>query len=311
MGVSFFPTDGLDAATLLRNADSAMYTAKYRGKNDLQCFSAESGDHALKRLELENDLRRATEKGELAISHEIEVDREGRLAGLEVLLTWDHPALGRIPPSQFIPIAEESGMIVPIGIWVLRQACQQAAAWRTAGFPAIPTAVNVSAVQFAQADFVDTVAAILAETGLHPSQLELELTESLLMRDAEQSIHRMASLRKLGVRIAIDDFGTGYSSLSYLRRLPADSLKIDQSFLVELEMSPVRPQLIRTIVTMAHNMGLSVTAEGVETREQFELVHDADCDRAQGHLFGGPLTPSAVEEIMRNPQALIDRIVGS
>jgi len=311
MGVSYFPKDGLDAATLLRNADSAMYTAKYRGKNDLHCFSAESGDHALERLELENDLRRALEKRELAISHELEVDRDGRIARFEVLLTWDHPTRGRIPPSLFIPIAEESGMIVPIGIWVLRQACLQSAAWRAAGYPAISTSVNVSALQFAQTGFVDTVAAILSETGLNPGQLVLELTESLIMRDAEQSIRRMVSLRKLGVKIAIDDFGTGYSSLSYLRRLPADSLKIDRSFLVELEMSPVRPQLIRTIVTMAHNMGLSVTAEGVETREQFDLVRDADCDRAQGHLFGGALAPSSVEEIMRNPQSLIDRISGS
>lgn len=202
-------------------------------------------------------------------------------------------------------------MIVPIGFWVLRRACEQAAAWRSAGLPPVPTSVNVSALQFAQTDFVDTVAAILSATGLDPSQLELELTESLIMRDAEQSILRMSRLRKLGVKIAIDDFGTGYSSLSYLRRLPADSVKIDQSFLVELEMSPVRPQLIRTIVTMAHNMGLSVTAEGVETREQLELVRDAGCDRVQGHLLGGPLSTSAVEAIMRDPGSLIDKIVAS
>jgi EAL domain-containing protein (putative c-di-GMP-specific phosphodiesterase class I) len=203
-----------------------------------------------------------------------------------------------VSPSQFIPIAEESGMILPIGSWVLRQACQQAARWQRDGYDSVRIAVNVSALQFGQSNFVQTVAEILAETKLGPGYLELELTESLVMRDAEQSVRRMSELRKLGVRIIIDDFGTGYSSLSYLRRLPADALKIDQSFLKEIELGPGTLPLIQTIVILAHNMGLSVTAEGVETQKQLDLIQQAGCDEAQGHLFGAAVESSAVDKLL-------------
>ncbi len=308
MGVSFYPADGPDAATLLRNADNAMYVAKNNGKNDLRCFSAEGSATALEKLELENYLRRALEKQELKVYHQPQVELCGKLAGVEVLLVWDHPKLGRISPSQFIPIAEESGMILPIGSWVLRQACRQAVAWQAAGYAPIRLSVNVSALQFGQANFVSSVAATLDETGLKADYLELELTESLIMRDVEQSAQRMAELRKLGVKIAIDDFGTGYSSLSYLRRLPADTLKIDQSFLHETEIGFGRSQLFETIVTLAHNMGLSVTAEGVETAEQLELVRQAGCDKVQGHLFGGPLSATAVEKLLERDGHTADKI---
>jgi diguanylate cyclase (GGDEF)-like protein/PAS domain S-box-containing protein len=298
LGVSFYPQDGRDAATLLRNADSAMYTAKNSGKNDLRCFSAGGIDAALKKLELENFLRRALEKKELRVFHQPQVDLSGNLAGLEVLTVWEHPKLGRISPSQFIPIAEESGMILPIGSWVLHQACQQSVDWQKAGYAPVPVAVNVSALQFGQANFVDFVAETLAVTGLDAGHLELELTESLVMRDVEQSARRMSELRSLGVRIAIDDFGTGYSSLSYLRRLPADTLKIDQSFLQEIDIGFGRSQLFETIVKLAHNMGLRVTAEGVENSEQLDLARQAGCDTVQGHLFGGPLSVSDVEQLL-------------
>ncbi len=298
MGVSFYPQDGRDAASLLRNADSAMYTAKNSGKNDYRCFSAEGIAAALEKLELENLLRRALENKELRIFHQPQVDTDGKLAGLEVLLAWEHPKLGRISPSRFIPIAEESGMILPIGSWVLHQACQQAVDWQKAGYAPVQIAVNVSALQFGQANFVATVAVALAATGLDAKYLELELTESLVMRDVEQSSRRMSELRSLGVRIAIDDFGTGYSSLSYLRRLPADTLKIDQSFLHEIEAGQGRSQLFETIVMLAHNMGLQVTAEGVENAEQLELARQAGCDLVQGHLFGGALSVGSVELMM-------------
>jgi diguanylate cyclase (GGDEF)-like protein/PAS domain S-box-containing protein len=298
LGVSFYPQDGRDAATLLRNADSAMYTAKNSGKNDFRCFSAGGIAAALKKLELENFLRRALEKKELQVFHQPQVDLSGNLAGLEVLTVWEHPKLGRISPSQFIPIAEESGMILPIGSWVLHQACQQSVCWQKAGYAPVPVAVNVSALQFGQANFVDLVAETLAATGLDAGYLELELTESLVMRDVEQSARRMSELRSLGVRIAIDDFGTGYSSLSYLRRLPADTLKIDQSFLQEIEIGFGRSQLFETIVKLAHNMGLRVTAEGVENSEQLDLARQAGCDTVQGHLFGGPLSVTDVEQLL-------------
>ena len=308
MGVSFYPQDGVDAASLLRNADSAMYTAKNNGKNDFRCFSGEGIAAALQKLELENLLRRALENKELQIHYQPQVDTSGRLVGLEVLLGWEHPKLGRISPSRFIPIAEESGMILPIGAWVLHQACQQAVDWQEAGYAAVQIAVNVSALQFGQANFVATVAAALAATGLDAKYLELELTESLVMRDVEQSSRRMSELRSLGVRIAIDDFGTGYSSLSYLRRLPADTLKIDQSFLHEIEAGQGRSQLFETIVMLAHNMGLRVTAEGVENAEQLELARQAGCDLVQGHLFGGALSVSSMELMMARATVLAGKI---
>jgi EAL domain-containing protein (putative c-di-GMP-specific phosphodiesterase class I) len=311
IGVSFFPLDGGDAATLLRNADSAMYSAKYHGKNDIHCFSAEATASALQRLELETYLRCALERNELRMYYQPQVDLQGRLAGLEVLLMWEHPQLGRISPAQFIPIAEDTGMILSIGSWVLREACRQMAAWRRDGGEIGHIAVNVSALQFNQPNFVSTVAEILEETALPPECLELELTESVVMRDVEQSAELMRQLRNIGVRIAIDDFGTGYSSLSYLRRLPADVLKIDQSFLEHSDLRDARLPLIQTIVVLAHTLGLSVTAEGVEHEEHLELVRKAGCDRAQGHLFGGALDTSAVEPLLRWPDLLAARVIRS
>jgi diguanylate cyclase (GGDEF)-like protein/PAS domain S-box-containing protein len=299
LGISMFPRDGLDAATLLRNADSAMYTAKNRSRNELHFFTPDGSAGAGKRLELETCLRRALERDEFQMYYQPQVDLNGRLASLEALLVWDAPELGRVSPSEFIPIAEETGMILPIGAWVLQHACNQIAAWRRAGLATVPLAVNVSALQFGQPDFVSTVADALTHAGIPAHCLELELTESLIMRDVLASANRMRELRDLGVKIAIDDFGTGYSSLSYLRRLPADALKIDQSFLQESEFGPATLALIKSIVVLAHNIGLTVTAEGIETVEQLELIRLAGCDRAQGHLFGAGLPPHAAEEWLR------------
>jgi diguanylate cyclase (GGDEF)-like protein/PAS domain S-box-containing protein len=299
LGISLFPRDGLDAVTLLRNADSAMYTAKNRSRNELHFFTPDASAGAGKRLELETRLRRALERHEFHMFYQPQVDLNGRLASLEALLVWDTPELGRVSPSEFIPIAEETGMILPIGEWVLQHACNQIAAWRDARLPTVPLAVNVSALQFAQPDFVSTVANALTNSGIPADCLELELTESLIMRDVLASASRMRELREIGVKIAIDDFGTGYSSLSYLRRLPADSLKIDQSFLQESEFGPATLALVKSIVVLAHNIGLSVTAEGIETEEQLQLIRLAGCDRAQGHLFGAALPPHAAEELLR------------
>jgi diguanylate cyclase (GGDEF)-like protein len=300
IGVSLYPDHGEDATTLLRNADSAMYTAKYRGKNDVHCYSEAARSGGMERLGLENDLRRALERDELRLLFQPQVELDGKLAGLEVLLVWDHREHGRISPGEFIPIAEETGMILTIGSWVLKEACRQLVNWRQSGLDPVPVAVNVSALQFAQANFVPTVAGILTNYSLPPELLELELTESLVMRGVDESISVMRQIRILGVRIAIDDFGTGYSSLSYVRELPADTLKIDHSFFDESNRPGSSLALIRTVAALAHTFGLSVTAEGVETARHLEIAREAGCDRVQGLLFGGALESDAVGELLRS-----------
>jgi diguanylate cyclase (GGDEF)-like protein len=287
IGISFYPRDGASGAALLRNADIAMYDAKYRGKNDVSCYEPSSTAKALNQLSLETNLRRALERDELSVRYQPQVQLNGSLAGFEALALWNHPKLGKIGPAQFIPVAEETGMILQIGQWVLRTACEQMVTWRElTGDSDLVVAVNVSAVQLAQAHFVESVGRILDETGLPASTLELELTESLLMRDFEQCSEMIRSLRRLGVRIAIDDFGTGYSSLSYLRQLPADTLKIDRSFIRDAASAPA---VLGAIVVLGHSFGMLVAAEGIETEEELEIAKQAGVDRAQGHLFGIPL----------------------
>ena len=289
IGMSFYPEDGTDIDTLLRNSDMAMYRAKNSGKNDLEFFVQDAHTSGMERLEMENALRRAVEKSELELYYQPIVSMGGELDGLEVLLVWNHPRRGRISPKEFIPIAEESGLIVSIGSWVLREACAQGARWLQAGLRPVRMAVNVSAIQFARPDFVESVAAALDATGFPALRFELELTESFVVRDVEESAQRLARLRELGVRIAIDDFGTGYSSLSYLRHLPVDTLKIDQSFLRDLQAPTGSLPVVQTIVSLAHNMNLSVVAEGVETPADLELLRAAGCDKVQGHLYGESL----------------------
>jgi diguanylate cyclase (GGDEF)-like protein/PAS domain S-box-containing protein len=299
VGISLFPRDGADAATLLRHADAAMYAAKYGATNDLHFFTPDATAHARRRLEIETKLRRALEREELEVHFQPQVDLDGNLASLEALLVWDNPDLGRVSPTEFIPIAEDTGMILSIGAWVLEHVCRQITEWRNAGLAPPPIAVNVSSLQFAQPGFVGTVAGALQRSNAPASALELELTESLVMRDQPTSARLMQELRDLGVKIAIDDFGTGYSSLSYLRRLPADVLKIDRSFVRESEFGPATVALLKAIVALGHATGLIVTAEGIETPQQLELIREAGCDRAQGHMFGAPLPKEAIEQLLR------------
>ena len=301
MGVSFFPEDAVDAKDLLQKADAAMYRAKSQGKNDFRFFTPDIIVRGTNRLELETQLRRALDRAELRLGFQPLVTTNGLLDGLEALLSWDNPRFGRVGAARFIPIAEESGMIIPIGTWVLREVCRQVAEWRARRFAALRVAINVSMLQFARPDFVETVARALTDTGMPPECLELELTESIIMRDVESSTRRLVELREVGVRIAIDDFGTGYSSLSYLHRLPVDSLKIDRSFIGEVNAPGTSLPLIQTVVQLAHNMGLTVVAEGVENLKQLELLRSVGCDRFQGHLFGQPLTVAATEELLRRP----------
>jgi len=286
IGVALFPRHGHTVAELLRNADLAMYHAKNSGKNDVVVFRAKDHSASLERLRLENALRRALEHQEFELLYQPVVSMNGKVEGLEALLTWRHPIYGSISPKQFIPIAEETGLIIDIGSWVIQRACLEAASWHKAGHGAARISVNVSALQFERRDFLETVAAALALSKLPPDRLELELTESYIMKDLPQAAARLAQIRNLGVSIAIDDFGTGYSSLSYLNKLPVDSLKIDQSFLRNLHEPEGSLAVIQSIVRMAHSMNLSVVAEGVETRAELDLVRVLGCDKVQGHVYG-------------------------
>jgi diguanylate cyclase (GGDEF)-like protein len=298
VGVSIFPQDGDNPSDLLTNADGAMYRVKSSGRNGLECFTAQRNAAGRRRGIIESRLRTALSAGAFQVSYQPQVDFTGSLNSLEVLLSWEDPELGKVPPEHFIAVAEESGLIVPLGAWVLRHACRQAAEWMRKGFPPVHLAVNVSGVQFARDDFVDLVAEALQMSQMDPHCLELELTESVIMSDFEVSARRIGRLRALGVRTAIDDFGAGYSSLAYLRRLPVDGLKIDRSFVHDLETAAPSLSLVRTIVSLAHEMGFTVVAEGVETVRQFELLRDAGCDKAQGHLFGTPLSAADVEKVL-------------
>jgi diguanylate cyclase (GGDEF)-like protein len=300
IGLSVYPEHGEDPATLLRNADLAMYHAKERGKNGWQTYVPELGAVLLRRMSIEKGLEGAVENGELELHYQAQTDLGRRLTGAEALLRWNNPDLGQVPPLTFIPVAEESGLIVPIGAWVLEQACRQTASWLKAGFPISRIAVNISAWQLGQTGFMEGVQSALERSGLSPACLELELTETALMRDLENCMHRLQGLRELGVSVAIDDFGTGYSSLSYLQKLPVSRVKIDQSFVHGITgCSHGTLPLIRAIVDLAHGLGLTVIAEGVETETQLEALTAAGCDLVQGYLIHRPQPANQVEIAFR------------
>ena len=296
IGISLYPEGGADFDTLLRNADAAMYAAKSGGRD---CYRFHSGDmtrRASERLDLEADLRRALESGGLALAYQPQMDlRSGALAGVEALVRWQHAARGAVSPAQFIPVAEESGLILPVGEWVLREACATRAAWLAHGMREGRMAVNVSAVQFRDAGFAGAVQRALADSRLPAGLLELEVTESVIIAGLEQVGATLAGLAALGVRISIDDFGTGYSSLSYLKRLPVDKLKIDRSFVTELPDDPESCAIAAAVVGLAHGLELRAIAEGVETERQAKFLHACGCEEAQGYLFSKPLDPGAFQ----------------
>jgi diguanylate cyclase (GGDEF)-like protein/PAS domain S-box-containing protein len=290
IGISLFPEDGRNSDILIRNADSAMYSAKTGGRNDYRFFTQDMNEQALARLALEIDLRQALALGEFRLHYQPQISSEtGKVIGMEALIRWQHPVRGMVSPASFIPLAEELGLIVSIGDWVLREACRQNRAWQVQGLPPVPIAVNLSALQFLQQNLPDKIHAILEETGLEPRYLELELTESTFMQDAEQTITMLQTLKAMGLQLAIDDFGTGYSSLSYLKRFPIDKLKIDQSFVRHLASDPDDAAIARTIINMGHSLRLEVIAEGVETAEQLVFLETEGCDHIQGYYFSKPL----------------------
>jgi len=305
VGISIFPDDGRDADEVMKNADTAMYHAKANGRNNFQFFTAEMNILAVRRLFVESNLRRALRQGEFLLYYQPKIDiASGLMVGSEALIRWQDPERGLVHPRQFVPIAEESGLIVPIGSWVLREACRQVRAWQDSGLLVVPVSVNISAVEFRHRGFLESVAQILKETGMLPSYLELELTESMLMSDAESSAEVLAALKAMGMQLAIDDFGTGYSSLSYLKRFPIDTLKIDQSFVHDIASDPDDASIVRAMVSMGKNLKQRVVAEGVETEEQLAFLRKLHCDEGQGYLFGHPLPAAEFALLLRNEHDL-------
>jgi EAL domain-containing protein (putative c-di-GMP-specific phosphodiesterase class I) len=298
IGVGLFPNDGDDAATLLKHADAAMYLAKEKGKNNVQFYTAELARQAAREFELESALRLALQNDELLLYFQPKIHvASHHMVGVEALLRWQHPTRGMVPPMDFIPLAEERGLIVPIGRWVIQAACRQIRDWRMAGLQAPAVAVNLSARQFTSDTLVDDIQAALAMHQVEPAELAVELTESVLMADPERASHVLHQLHQLGMRISIDDFGTGYSSLSYLKRFPARTVKIDRSFIAGLPGDRDDVAITEAVIAMAHSLGLNVVAEGVETAEQLDTLRRMRCDEAQGYLLGRPMP--AAELAMR------------
>jgi diguanylate cyclase (GGDEF)-like protein/PAS domain S-box-containing protein len=298
IGVSLYPSDGEDAEALVRSADTAMYRAKEQGRDNYQLYAPAMNARAVERLLLESRLRPALHNGELTVHYQPVVDlRNGRIAGAEALLRWSHPDLGLVPPARFIPIAEMSGMIVPIGSWVLREACARAREWQRE-WPGMTVSVNLSSRQFQQADLVADVRRALKETGLDPGSLDLEITESSAMANAEQSIATLSDLKELGVGISMDDFGTGYSSLAYLKRFPIDKIKVDQSFIRDIPDDTDDAAIVTAIIAMARSLQLVVVAEGVETEEQISFLREHGCDRMQGFVMSRAVPPAEFARIV-------------
>jgi len=306
IGISICPEDGRDSETIIKHAEAAMYQAKAQGRNNYQFFMARINERAIRRFALEGSLRRAIAREESALHYQPKLCiADGKVIGAEALIRWHDHHNGPVSPSQFIPIAEESGLIIPIGEWVLRQACKQNRSWQDAGYNPIPIAVNVSAVQFRDKNFLRMVERVLGETGLDPRYLELELTESVTMQDLELTIPLLEALKRMGLSLSIDDFGTGYSSLSYLKRFPIDTLKIDRSFVQDIAKDSDDAVIICAIISMAKSLKQRVLAEGVETAEQYEFLRNQGCDEIQGYYFSGPLTGDEFENrILRRQMAL-------
>jgi EAL domain-containing protein (putative c-di-GMP-specific phosphodiesterase class I) len=300
IGVSIYPDDGRDAEALIKNADTAMYQAKENGRQGYQFFKPAMNVRAVERQSVEEGLRRALKRQEFKLQYQPKINLgTGAITGAEALLRWIHPTRGLVSPAKFIPVAEDCGLILPIGAWVLRQACAQARIWLDKGLDLPTIAVNVSAIEFRDDNFLHGLFEILGETGLDPKYLELELTESVLMKRVESTSSILRTLRDQGVKIAIDDFGTGYSSLSYLRKFPVDALKIDQSFVRQISTAGDDTTIVTAVIGMARSLGLRVVAEGVETLEELAFLQAHRCDEAQGFYFSRPVPPRHFAELLR------------
>jgi diguanylate cyclase (GGDEF)-like protein len=305
IGITVCPIDSDDVDTLLKNADTAMYNAKDKGRNNYQFYTESMNAGAIERFTMTNQIRKALTSNEFQLYYQPQLDAySGKIIGVEALVRWMHPEMGLLLPGSFIPIAEETSLIVPIGEWILQTACAQNKIWQSFNLSPTRVAVNISSIQFMQKNFVKTVKRILTETGLDPSYLELELTESLLMQHAEATITTLAELKAVGLKLAIDDFGTGYSSLSYLKRFPINTLKIDKSFVKDIDKDPDSAAIVKAIIAMAHNLNLAVIAEGVETEQQLAFLQEYGCDQIQGYLFCRPLSPDALIQFLQEGRYL-------
>jgi diguanylate cyclase (GGDEF)-like protein/PAS domain S-box-containing protein len=305
IGIAVFPDDGTSAETLLTHADIAMYRAKEMGRNNFQFFEPALNKRTQARLRIEGALRHALARGEFVLHYQPQVNlKTGNIVGAEALIRWQHADFGMVLPADFIALAEETGLIVPIGAWVLRTACAQNQAWQAAGLGKLRVAVNLSGIQFAQPDIVQTVAATLAESGLDPACLEIEITESVVMHDVERTVTTLHQLKALGVKLSVDDFGTGYSSLAYLKRFPIDVLKIDQSFVRDIAADLDDATIVVSIIALAHKLRLHVIAEGVETLEQLTFLRDHGCDEIQGYYFSKPVAATAIEQTLQEGKRL-------
>src|SRR5215211_2824617 len=299
IGISVYPQDGRDTAGLLKTAGVALDRAKVQGGNNYQFYTAGGTTRALKQLVLESNLRSGLDKCEFIVHYQPQVDIRGfQLVGMEALVRWQHPSLGLLYPGEFVTLAEDSGLIISLGDWILRAACSQNKAWQDAGLAPMRLSVNFSARQFQQPSFMSAVAEILKETNLDPRWLELELTESSIMKEQEQAIEKLHELKLMGIRVAIDDFGTGYSSLNYLKRFPIDTLKIDKSFVSDVCKDPHDTAIVRAIINLGHALDLTVIAEGVETKEQLQYLSALECDVVQGFLFSKAISAAAFEELL-------------
>jgi diguanylate cyclase (GGDEF)-like protein/PAS domain S-box-containing protein len=303
IGLALYPLDGEDAESLLKNAGAAMHFAKDQGRDNYQFYSRDMNASTLQKLSLESQLRKALERGELLLHFQPKISTAtGALAGVEALIRWNHPELGMVPPSHFISLAEETGIIVPIGDWVLEAACRQNHTWQQAGYPPLHVAVNIASPHFRQGGLIASVARALHDTGLDPQWLELEVTESMLMDRGDATLDTLFELKDMGVRLAIDDFGTGYSSLSYLKRFPLDALKIDRSFVKDLPRDAEDAAIAKAIIAMAHSLKLDVVAEGVETAEQLAFLQQHGCDLVQGYFFSRPVPAEEFARLLTAPR---------
>lgn len=300
LGISIYPNDSCNAVELIKHAETAMHTSKERGANVFSFYTKDMNLRAQRQQNLESAIRQALERDEFVLHYQPKLDlRSGRIVGAEALIRWFQPRSGWVSPADFIPVAEDSGLIVPLTQWVLRQACEQAQAWRGMGLPPLCMSVNVSPIDFRQRDFVDNLAAILKQSGLPPARLELEITESVLMQNVDETVDILQKIKAMGVRLALDDFGTGYSSLSYLRRFPIDVLKIDQSFVRGLNVNSQDAQLISAIIGMGKSLELNIIAEGVETVEQLNFLKTQQCEEGQGFLFSKAVPPKDFAQMLQ------------
>ena len=310
IGISLYPEDGTDTQTLMKNADTAMYRAKQLGGNTSEFYHSEMNAHALTRLSRETGLRRALERQEFVLHYQPQFDlKSGAVVGFEALIRWENIDSGAVLPAEFIPLLEETGLIVPVGEWILRTACAQHHAWQLAGLPPLRMAVNISSRQFDGNNLMQTIEQVMQAEQMQPEFLELEITESVLMKNGETDIQALQALSSMGMRFAIDDFGTGYSSLTYLKRFPINILKIDQAFVRDITINLDDAAIVRAIITMAHSLGMKTVAEGVETREQLDFLRTQGCDFAQGHFFSPPLPGEEIERLLKVNLPLTSQIV--